>query len=152
SQDWPTDNARLQSEAQRRVLALTQTLKKEKRTAEADKLQAALQNLRQRDVVINLTWQAELTNPADLEMVVQEPCGSTCSSAQKQTPGGGTMLGSTLTENKISYVAAQGFAGDYEITVRRNWGQPLGGRARLEIIQNVGTPKETRRLEIVQLD
>ena len=32
------------------------------------------------------------------------------------------------------------------------FGQPLGGRARLEIIQNLGTPQETRRLEIVRLD
>src|SRR5262249_19267810 len=79
-------------------------------------------------------------------------CGTVCSATQKQTPGGGILMGATLSENKITYAAAQGFAGEYEITVRRNWGQPLGGRARLEIVQNVGTSKETRRIETVHLD
>jgi len=41
--------------------------------------------------------------------------------------------------------------GTYEITVRKLWGRPLFGRARLEIIQNLGTPKQTSRLEIIDL-
>src|SRR5438874_9489915 len=53
---------------------------------------------------------------------------------------------------KDSYMAAQAFSGDYEIKVRRLFGQPLGGRAFLEIIQHFGTPKETRRLEVIRLD
>src|SRR5262245_57259380 len=53
---------------------------------------------------------------------------------------------------RISYVAAQAFSGDYEVKVRRLWGQPLGGKARLEIVQHQGTPKETRRIETVKVD
>ena len=34
---------------------------------------------------------------------------------------------------RASYLAAQAFNGEYEVNVRRNWGQPLGNRARLEL-------------------
>jgi hypothetical protein len=72
---------------------------------------------------------------------------------QKQTPGGGILMGTSLLEmSKASYMAAQAFSGEYEIKVRRLFGQPLGGRARLTIIQHLGTPQETQRLEIIRLD
>ena len=152
SQDWPTDNQEIHLKAQTRVQALAQTLQQEKRGSEAERLRLALQNLRQRDLVINLTWDTG-SEPADLELEVKEPTGSTCSSAQKQTPGGGTFLGTDLLHmNKASYTASQAFSGEYEIKVRRLFGVPLGGRAKLEIIQNLGTPRESRKLEIVRLD
>jgi hypothetical protein len=84
---------------------------------------------------------------------VKEPTGTVCSSQQKQTPGGGILLGTNLLEmTRASYMAAQAFAGDYEITVRRLFGRPLGNRARVQIIQHLGTPKETHLLEIINLD
>jgi hypothetical protein len=49
-------------------------------------------------------------------------------------------------------VAAKAFSGDYQITVRRVWGRPLGGKAVLEIIQHQGTPEETRRRETLVFD
>jgi hypothetical protein len=52
----------------------------------------------------------------------------------------------------VSYTAAQALPGSYEITVRRVWGQPLGGRAFLEITENKGTPHESKRLEAVNLN
>jgi len=86
-------------------------------------------------------------------MEIKEPTGTVCSMKQKLTPGGGILQGTSLTEmTKSSYAAAQAFSGAYEIKVRRLFGQPLGGRATLEIIQNLGTDKETRRLEIIRLD
>ena len=44
-------------------------------------------------------------------------------------------------------MAAQAFTGEFEVKVRHLWGQPLGVKARLEIVQHQGTPKETRRIE-----
>ncbi len=152
SQDWAEGNQFLQQNAQSRGQALAQSLRADRRGTEADQLQQALQALRQRDLVINLTWDSS-GEPADLELEVKEPTGSVCSAQQKQTPGGGTFLGTNLTDmTRASYLAAQAFPGEYEISVRRLFGQPLGGRARLEIIQNLGTPQETRRLEIVRLN
>ncbi len=152
SQDWPSDNQDLHLQAQTRLQTLAQTLQREKRGTEADRLRLALQNLRQRDLIVNLTWDTG-SEPADLELEVKEPTGSVCSSRQKQTPGGGTFLGTDLLHmTKASYTAAKAFAGEYEVKVRRLFGQPLGGRAKLEIIQNYGTAKETRKLEIIRLD
>jgi len=150
-QDWPVDNQNLQRLAQAKVESLVRVLQKEGRAGEADRLQTAQQQLRRRDLVINLVW--DNTDQADLDLVVKEPGGSVCSSQQRQTPGGGILSGNNLSEsNHAAYLAAQAFSGEYEITVHRNWGQTVGNRARLEIIQHLGTPAETRRLEIIRLD
>lgn len=153
SQDWPTDNPLLQEKAANRLGNLAQTLRQEQRGSEADRLNAALQMLRQRDLVVTLTWDTAAGETAGLELQVKEPTGSVCSTQQKQTPGGGIFAGGSLTgPNRITYLAAQGFSGDYEITVRRVWGKTIGSKARLEIVQHLGTPKERRHLEIVRLD
>jgi tetratricopeptide (TPR) repeat protein len=148
-QDWPVDNQNLQLRAQSKLASLARVLQGEGRTAEARRLQDVLQQLRRRDLVINLVWES--TGHADLDLVVKEPSGSVCSLQQRQTPGGGILTGNNLAEpTHASYLAAQAFSGEYQVSVRRNWGGTVGGRARLEIIQHLGTPAETRRLEIVR--
>jgi hypothetical protein len=153
SQDWPSDNELLHGKAKLRLETLAKTLQTDKRSSEADKLRAALQRLNRRDLQIKLTWEYG-SEPAEVELQVKEPSGTVCSLEQKQTPGGGTLLPPSLTEKKLSavYTAAEAFAGSYEITVRRSWGQPLGGRAYLTIIQHDGTPQKTMRMEVVKLD
>jgi hypothetical protein len=155
SQDWPVDNLAIQAGAHKRLESLASTLTKEKRGAEAANLKTALQRLDQRDLIVRLIWDnATATNPSELQMQIKEPSGSVCNLEQKQTPGGGIMIGYNLTDKEPNshYVAAQALNGDYEITVERVYGQVLGNRARLEIIQNAGTEQQTRRLEIVRLD
>lgn len=153
SQDWPVDNFVLHHQAKTRTAALAQTLKNETRGTEAERLQAALRRLTERDLVVTLTWETAAGETAGVELEVKEPTGSVCSIRQKQTPGGGILSGGALNEpNRITYSAAQAFSGDYELTVRRVWGQTIGARARLEIVERLGTPQERRRLEIVRLD
>jgi len=152
SQDWASDNQLLHLKAQTRVQTLSQTLRQDNRVPEADKLKQALQTLRERDLIIKLSWDIG-SEPADLELEVKEPTGTVCSTRQKQTPGGGILLGTSLMEmTETSYMAAQAFSGAYEIRVRRLFGQPLAGRAHLDIIQHLGTPQETRRRETIRLD
>ncbi len=152
SQDWSSDNSDLHLKAQSRGQTLAQTLQQDNRRSEADKLKQALQTLRRRDLVITLSWDSG-SEPADLELEIKEPTGTLCSRQQTQTPGGGILLGTTLTDmNKTSYMAAQAFTGVYEIKARRLFGQPLGNRAFLDIIQNLGTPQETRRRQVIRLD
>jgi tetratricopeptide (TPR) repeat protein len=152
SQDWPADGKSLHLKAQRTAEELATLLQNENRAAEAKQIREALQRLRQRDLVINLTWQAGTSGTADLEMLVKEPGGTVCSSEQRQSPGGGTWHGDLLSKAPhAAYTAAQAFSGEYEITVRRVWGEPLWGKARLEIIQHLGTPNEVRRIETVSL-
>src|SRR5204863_28988 len=104
---------------------------------EADRLKETIRTLNRRDLVITLSWELG-SEPAEIEMLVKEPSGSVCSSEQAQTPGGGTMINTGLLDAKpnATYTAPEAFSGDYEITVRRVWGKPLGERARLEITQH----------------
>ncbi len=162
AQDWPTDNGLLHDEAALRVGALSATLKQEQRQTEAATLKAALQRLRQRDLIVTLTWEnASARNLAEVELTVKEPTGTICSPKQTQTSGGGTLLTANFYEKKkspadrlafqVGYAAAEAFSGEYEINVRRLWGQPYGNQARLEIIQHAGTPQEVRRIQSVNL-
>jgi tetratricopeptide (TPR) repeat protein len=153
NQDWPTDNQAMHLKAQSRANSLAGTLEKDGRKSEADQLRAALQRLRQRDLEINLSWDMAGGETADLSLEIKEPTGGVASHKQPQTTGGGAYQGTDLKNQKrVTYTAAQAFSGQYQISVRRNWGQPLNNRATLEIIENKGTPKEVRRLEIVKLD
>jgi hypothetical protein len=152
SKDWPVDNEVLHLKAQAKLEALAQVLDGEGRKDEAERMRNTLRRQRERDVVVQLTWQ-DGTGPADLEMSIAEPGGTVCSSQQRQTPGGGILLGNTLSQrNRATYVAAEGFTGNYDITIRPLWGRPLGGRALLEVIQHQGTPRETRHVQAVAVD
>jgi tetratricopeptide (TPR) repeat protein len=169
SQEWPVDSPRLHLTAQAKLDALALDLEEGQHKADANRLRAAVGKARQRDLVVHLTWEAGPSGAADLELSVKEPCGSACSSELRQSPGGGAWTGNLVPVSKskggptpatvdesmkkpfASYAAAQAFPGEYQITVRRIWGEPLGGRARLEIILNQGTAEEVRRIETVRL-
>src|SRR5207253_2960432 len=103
----------------------------------------------QRDVMVMLTWiNTSATVLSEVEMTVKEPTGSICSDKQKQTPGGGTLIGCDIFAKSkvqnaptfgVNYTAGEGFTGEYEITVRRLWGMPASNSARLEIVLHAGT-------------
>jgi hypothetical protein len=138
--DWPTQNDQLHGKAQDELKRLKDVLQKEK-NVDADKLlrlDSARRNL-ERDLVIKLSWQGQ----ADLDLEVKEPIGTICSFQQRQTPGGGTLLGDNLSDaNHETYVAAEAFSGKYEVTVKRVWGRPQGAKVVLEVVEHQGTPQE----------
>jgi tetratricopeptide (TPR) repeat protein len=146
--DWPVGNKELHDKAQRKVEALAKTLAAGKQAKEAQQLLEVLQKARKRDLVIELRWQGQ----ADLDLKVKEPAGSVCSFLNRQTVGGGTLIGDNLVENGLeTYVAAQAFSGEYEIKVDRIWGRPLSGKAQLTLISHQGTPEEHRQLTTLDL-
>jgi hypothetical protein len=148
-QDWPEDNQNLHLKAQSKLHNLAKALEGDKRGAEAQRMVKQVGSLNQRDLVIQLIWQGD----TDLDLEVKEPIGSLCSFMQRQTPGGGILLGDTLSNmTSESYVAAKAFTGEYQVTVRRIWGRPLGGKATLKIIQHQGTPQQTERWETFTFD
>jgi hypothetical protein len=155
-QDWPVDNDKLQHRAQTKLASMVRTLKQSKRPEQrgaADRLVKAVSRLKERDLVVRLTWAAGESGTADLDLEVKEPSGSTCSCLQRLTPGGGLLIGDTLSElNRETYVAAEGFSGDYTVRVRRIWGRPLGSKARLVIIKHQGTPDESREEKVIRFD
>ncbi len=148
-QDWPVDNQELHLKAIGKLKELAQSLERSNRKAEAEQMLQTVNRLNERDMVIQLTWQGE----ADLDLEVKEPIGTVCSFLQRQTPGGGTLLGDNLSDmTRETYVAPKAFSGEYHVTFRRIWGRPLGGKATLEIIQHQGTPRQTTRRETIVFD
>jgi hypothetical protein len=142
--DWPTDSQELHEKAQDKLRSLKQLLQAERREAEAEQMSLAAERNRQRDLVIRLSWQGE----SDLELEVKEPIGTVCSFTHRQSPGGGILIGNNLADRfHETYSAAQAFSGEYQVTVRRIWGRPLGSKATLEIIEHQGTNSETRQRE-----
>jgi tetratricopeptide (TPR) repeat protein len=148
--DWPQNNDDLHAKAMEELKRLASQLDPSNKDA-AERLRAALERQRERDFVIRLSWAGK----ADLDLKVEEPSGSTCSWMNRQTVGGGILIGDTLpgkkqaNENSETYIASQAFTGEYRISVDTVWGKPLGNKAKLEIIQHQGTPQETSRLVTV---
>jgi hypothetical protein len=146
--DWPLGNQDLHSKAKAKLDSLAKSLTAEQRNAEADRLKAAANQSRERDLVIKASWGGN----ADLDLKVKEASGSVCSCINRQTVGGGILIGDNLTEtNSETYYAAQAFTGEYEISVDRVWGQPVGDKVQIQIVQYQGTPRERTRVETISL-
>lgn len=148
SRDWPSENKQLHDRALQKIDALVTLLNQQGRNDEAEKLTRALANKGKRDLVIKLNWQGD----ADLDLHVTEPAGSTCSPLHRQTIGGGVLIGDSLADmTSETYLAAEGFSGDYEIEIEKVWGHPLNNKAQLKIIRQQGTPEEREQLLTVEL-
>lgn len=143
--DWP-DQPELHVRARVKASTLAEALTAERRNAEAQRLKLALDQERERDLVVKLTWEGgdRTGDSASLTLKVKEPIGTVCSSQTRQTPGGGVLIGDRVKDLKSEYVAAQAFSGVYDVTVECLWGRPLGGKATVWVIQHEGTPRETR--------
>jgi hypothetical protein len=143
-QDWPVNNQQLHDKARVKLDNLAKTLTEAGRKEDADRMLSAVHTRRQRDLVIHAKWQGE----SDLDLKVKElATNSVCWCLNRQTVNGGILIGDNLSEpNSESYVAAQAFSGDYEVTVERVWGRPVGDKVQLEIIQHQGTNQESRKL------
>jgi tetratricopeptide (TPR) repeat protein len=147
-QEWPQQNKELHDKASLNVASLEKILDGAKRGEDARHMVDAIRGQKRRDLVIKLNWQGE----ADLDLKVQEPSGSVCSSLNRQTVGGGTLVGDTLVDmTSETYAASQAFSGDYIVSVERFRGHSLGDRAQLRVIQHQGTPEETEQLISVDL-
>jgi len=146
AKDWADNNEQVHDRAKAQLAGMARRL--EPRDPEAAKrLKETLGTAARRDLVVHLAWQGE----ADLDLRVKEPTGSFCSTLQKQTIGGGVHVGNDiLAKGNESYVASEGFAGEYEIRIDTVWGKTLGEKAQLRIIRNQGTPEQFE--EVMQID
>jgi hypothetical protein len=141
--DWPVKNQDYHHKAEESIRTLTAKME---RKADIERIQAAMERNRQRDLSIKLSWDGD----ASLSLKIKEPSGSICSFLNRQTMGGGTLLGGTLDQERgETYIAAEAFPGEYTITVDRVWGKALGDKAQLEITLYKGTPREHKRVETI---
>src|SRR6185437_11000621 len=146
--DWPGDNKKLQDRARQKIESLVKLLDQQGRKEEAERLLNAIASKQQRDLVIKLNWQGD----ADLDLKVIEPTGSACTPLNRQTIGGGVLIGDSLADmTRETYLAAEAVSGDYQLEIDKVWGHPLGGKAQLRIIRHQGTPEETEELRTVVL-
>ncbi len=146
--DWPVNNKKLQDRAVQKIESLVKLLDQDGRKDESERLVNAIAGQRQRDLVIKLNWQGD----ADLDLKVVEPTGSVCWPLNRQTIGGGILIGDSLADmTSETYLAAEAFPGEYQVEIEKVWGHPLGDKAQLRIIRHQGTPDETEQLLTVEV-
>jgi tetratricopeptide (TPR) repeat protein len=149
SRDWnTTDGINYHEQVKARLPKLIANA--ERSGQNADEIRKALNEQTQRDLTIELLWQGA----ADLDLSVTEPGGSTCSSTQKRTTGGGVLKCDILEQGNDRaevYTAALAFKGTYKVSVKQAFGKPIGGTATLKVTKFKGTPKESHDLITVDL-
>src|SRR5262249_14449478 len=142
--DWPLKNSEYHNKAKETIRTATAKLT---RKADVERLKSMLERTQQRDLSIRLSWSG---TDGSCALKIKEPAGSVCSFLNRQTIGGGILIGGTLDQPRgESYIAAEAFPGEYTVTVERVWGRPLGDKAQLEITRYKGTPREHTRVETI---
>jgi hypothetical protein len=145
SQAWSDDHLPLIERALLAAKAAYLRLNNEGRKMEAYALEQTMKKAQTRDIVVRVTW----TGNADVDLVVEEPAGTICSSSNPRTIAGGTLLGDGSALDKPSkdgfsetYACAQGYAGQYKISVRKVWGEIAGGKVTVNLVTDYGTPQQ----------
>lgn len=148
---WVSNHKELHRQARDAVLVSQQELRSAGRDAEAEALQTAISEASKRDLVLRLTWSGD----GDVDLIVEEPPGTTCSYEQPYSPGGGVLVhdgyGPKQSNCYEEYVCAFGAPGNYRLGVRHVWGDVVGKRAQLTVIRYQGTEREDRQVFTVPL-
>jgi hypothetical protein len=130
-------------------------LEAEGRTAEAAEFKKSLDKAVVRDVLVKVTWSGD----ADVDLLVQEPSGTICSSRSQRTTSGGVMMGDehpSLSDGHNKefseiYVCPQGFNGKYRLMLRRAWGNPTADKVTVELFNHFRGPNQTYQRKQVTL-
>jgi hypothetical protein len=148
ARDWSADRDLNRVKAQQALADAVSRLKAAGRAGEADRVQAALDKDKRRDLMIEAVW----TDLADLDLEVTEPTGAVCGPRQPQSTGGGLWRGDQIMapdrdeKYRETYTAAEAFSGAYEVRVKKVWGQPLGDKVTIRVTRRQGTPEQTQEL------
>jgi tetratricopeptide (TPR) repeat protein len=140
--DWSTaDGIDYHREVKERLPKLEARLKAAGQDAAV--LSKAIADEARRDLVIELLWQGN----ADLDLVVVEPDGSTCSATHKRTTGGGVLKADILEQSRNNdrseiYTASSAFSGAYKVSVKQAFGRAIGNKATLRVTKFKGTPQQ----------
>jgi tetratricopeptide (TPR) repeat protein len=143
SQAWPKQQSDVWQAGLGVAREVLDTLRAEKKTAEADAFEAALDQAVARDCVAIVTW----TGDADVDVLVEEPSGSVCSLRSPRTTSGGVLLGDAITQtgrdsfggHSEVYVCPRGFDGTYKLLARRVWGNVTTGKVNVEVMTHYRT-------------
>jgi hypothetical protein len=152
---WPTDLLPLFDQALTLAQATHLGLTQDGRVLEASDFEQQMNHALRRDLMVRVNW----TGQADLDLRVREPAGTVCSLSNPMTLSGGVLIGDTSSLNQKAqlggfseyYICAQGYSGQYDIMIRRVWGEVSGGKATVEIYTDFGTPNQNRIIQEVDL-
>lgn len=145
-QSWTSEQIEIPRHAFRVAKDTFEKLLAAGKKEEAEKFEAAIDASRQRDVVVEVIW----TGDADIDLLVEEPAGTICSSRQQRTTSGGVHLGdvassaekSSLKGFSETYVCSEGFSGEYRVLLKNVWGRPTGDKVTINVYTDYGTPKQ----------
>jgi hypothetical protein len=148
---WVNDHQALHRKAEIAVEDARRELLAKGDRLTAQDLFSRIENARNRDLMIRLTWNG----PGDLDLVVEEPLGTVCSPTRPHSPGGGVLVhdgsGPNPENSYDSYVCALAASGTYNIHVRHIRGQIVGKRATLTAIRYAGTDRESKKTIAIPL-
>ncbi len=138
---WQEDKQYLYDKANDVANSVVADLMAENKKQEAKEFQEAINNAKQRDCIIRVSWAGQ----ADIDIAVEEPGGTVCSMKNIQTPAGGFFLGDAHAgqlgkNNKAmseTYVCPKGFNGDYRLAIKKLWGEVIGGKVKVELYTHV---------------
>jgi len=140
---WTKDWERQHRAAEDAIAELEQELRKANKVSEAENLQKRVAAARTRDLKLRLDWSGE----GDLDLIIEEPGGSVCSSSDPITAGGGVLLNDGAGPNPKNchedYVCSLAFPGMYRVRIRAVVGNIVGKRAILTVIRAQGTGQES---------
>ena len=156
-QAWPTEQQEFRNTALRIAQATLEELQASGNQAAADQFRRELDEALIRDCVVKVSWSGD----ADVDLVVEEPSGSTCSLREPRSVSGGVVLGddyANFEKNDSAgtfsetYVCPQGFAGEYRVRVRKVWGDVVADRVTVDVYKNYRTKDEQHQRQHVAVN
>lgn len=149
---WTPDFKKLHAEAEGVAGDAARELKKQGKRLAAEKLAKAMVEARQRDLVVKVSWSGN----GDLDLLVEEPNGTTCSYRNTQTNGGGFLVheghGPDQSRCYEEYVCPVAAPGEYKLRIRYSNGEIVGKRASVEVIRYAGSKRESKKVLPIQLE
>lgn len=149
---WTGDYAKLHRDAEFAAQEALQIIQERGDKDLEQRFTEVYESAKQRDLVIELTWSGQ----GDVDLLVDDPSGATCSFEIAFTAAGGVHLrdgyGPRQENCNEKYVCVKGLSGTYRIKVRHVWGNIVGGKAFLRVTEYQGTPRETVKNFTVALE
>jgi tetratricopeptide (TPR) repeat protein len=145
-QAWPTDQQAIRNTAVRVAQATLEEMRAAGDAKGAEAFQQELDAALVRDCIVKVTWSGD----ADVDLVVEEPGGTTCSVREPRTASGGVCLGDSYASEGAgssegfseTYVCPEGFAGEYRVRVRKVWGDLVADRVTVDVYKNFRSANE----------
>ena len=146
---WVRDHRRIHEDAMDTAEDARRALVRSGDHAAAKSLSDKIDAARIRDLHLELTWNGE----GDLDLEIEEPLGTVCSTRAPYSRGGGVLVHDGSGPNQRNcydeYVCPRGASGTYRVHVRHIRGNIVGKRAQLTATRYAGTKNESvRRLSV----